>query len=109
MRILIRDLVVGDVIDLQQGDRVPADCLLLEEMDMRVDQSLYNRDEKDIVKEQSVQNSPDSEEPDNHKDNPDPFLFSDSKVMKGQGKAVILGVGENTLLWRNRKPSSLVV
>lgn len=37
MRILIRDLVVGDVIDLQQGDRVPADCLLLEEMDMRVD------------------------------------------------------------------------
>lgn len=34
----IKELVVGDIIDLQSGDRVPADCLLLEEMNMTVDQ-----------------------------------------------------------------------
>ena len=39
--IKIRDLVVGDIVDIQQGDRVPADCILIEEMNITVDQSLY--------------------------------------------------------------------
>ena len=33
----IRDLVVGDIIDIQQGDRIPADCLLVEEVNITVD------------------------------------------------------------------------
>jgi P-type E1-E2 ATPase len=33
----IRELVVGDVVDINQGDRVPADCILLEEMNITVD------------------------------------------------------------------------
>ena len=35
--IKIRDLVVGDIVDIQQGDRVPADCILIEEMNITVD------------------------------------------------------------------------
>jgi len=35
--ILNRNIVVGDIINLSEGDRVPADCLLLKEMDMKVD------------------------------------------------------------------------
>jgi magnesium-transporting ATPase (P-type) len=31
-------LVVGDVVLLNQGDRVPADGILLEESDIRIDQ-----------------------------------------------------------------------
>lgn len=54
MTIPIRDLVVGDLIDLQQGDRVPADCLLIEEMDFTVDQSMYNPEDKSVEKEPSV-------------------------------------------------------
>ena len=38
--IFVKDLVVGDVVLLKQGDRVPADCLLIDEMDMKVDQKL---------------------------------------------------------------------
>lgn len=33
------ELVVGDIIALEAGDRVPADCILVEEQDMFVDQS----------------------------------------------------------------------
>lgn len=35
--ISVRDLVVGDVIDVQQGDRIPADCVLLDETNIAVD------------------------------------------------------------------------
>jgi len=34
----IKELVVGDIVVLLPGDRVPADCLLIEEMNMTVDQ-----------------------------------------------------------------------
>jgi magnesium-transporting ATPase (P-type) len=35
------DLVVGDIVTIESGDIVPADCLLIEEMDIEVDQELY--------------------------------------------------------------------
>jgi len=41
-RIPIKKLVVGDIIEIKQGDRVPADCILIEEMNITVDQSLYD-------------------------------------------------------------------
>jgi magnesium-transporting ATPase (P-type) len=43
-----------------------------------------------------------AEHTDNHNTNPDPFLLTDSKVMTGQGKAVVLAVGAHTLLARIR-------
>ena len=33
----VRDLVVGDIVDVNQGDRVPADFILLEEVYIIVD------------------------------------------------------------------------
>lgn len=48
--IMKENLVVGDIIVLEAGDRVPADCVLIEEMDMFVDQSeaqLGNAEQED--------------------------------------------------------------
>jgi magnesium-transporting ATPase (P-type) len=109
LSIKIRDLVVGDIVDIQQGDRVPADCILIEEMNITVDQSMYNPQESNVAKETSRYMGPEAQEVDNHEDHPDPFLFSDSKVMTGQGKAVVCCVGDQTLLARNRKPKDLVI
>jgi P-type E1-E2 ATPase len=39
--IRVSEVVVGDVVLLEAGDRVPADCWLIEEMDMNVDESAY--------------------------------------------------------------------
>ena len=110
----IRELVVGDVIDLAQGDRVPADCILVEEIKMTVDQSLYypgDEDQKVVAKETSEYfwGKEINGRVDNHKENPDPFLFADSKVMSGEGKAVVCAVGERTMMSRQRKPQDLVV
>lgn len=34
---LVSEVVVGDLLELSAGDRVPADCILIDEMDMFVD------------------------------------------------------------------------
>ena len=47
----IRELVVGDIVDIQQGDRVPADCILMEEMNIKVDQSMYFPGDVSVEKE----------------------------------------------------------
>lgn len=35
----IRDVVVGDIIELNEGDFVPADCVLIESSQVTVDES----------------------------------------------------------------------
>ena len=35
----VTDLVVGDIIKLEQGMRIPADCVLLEGIDISTDES----------------------------------------------------------------------
>ena len=82
--IKIRDLVVGDIVSIQQGDRVPADCILIEDMNVTVDQNLYYPKEPTVTKTASVYYKKSRNgDVDNHKDHPDPFLLSDSKVMTG--------------------------
>jgi magnesium-transporting ATPase (P-type) len=44
------DLVVGDIVLIESGMRVPADCLLVEAMDITVDESMYFEDRECISK-----------------------------------------------------------
>jgi magnesium-transporting ATPase (P-type) len=104
--ILVSDLVVGDVIDVFQGDIVPADCILIEEMNIKVDESIYGTI-ADVEKEPSAHwienNQGQDVTRDNHEDlSVDNLLLTGSLVMSGGGKAVVCCVGENTFLSRSR-------
>ena len=94
--ILVSDLVVGDIIVLEQGDRVPADCLLVQEIDMFVDQSYYtggvDEEQRNVEKQCSYGNVQEDQEL-----NPDPILLQDSIIMSGSGKAIVLATGKRTL------------
>lgn len=70
---------------------------------------MYFNGQTNVEKEQSIFYGPGEADLDNHEDHPDPFLYSDSKIMTGQGKAIVCCVGENTLLARNRSPKDLVI
>jgi len=111
----VRELVVGDIVDINQGDRVPADCILIDEMNITVDQSMYYPRDTKKDKESSVHTPNNNEhgvpegDQDNHKGHPDPFLFSDSKIMTGQGKAIVCAVGDHTLMALNRKAGDLQI
>ena len=82
------ELVVGDLIELEQGDTVPADCLIIEGQDMVTNESVLTGEPEAMLKE-VVTNE-------NYRHNPCPFLLQGSLVENGSGKAVVLAVGDNT-------------
>lgn len=82
----IYDLQVGDVILLETGCRIPADSLLIEGVDVKVDESYYYPDHRSAVTKTVANES-------NYYSNPDPFLLSNTLVASGSGKAVVSAVG----------------
>ena len=93
--VLASQLVVGDVILLKAGDKVPADCLLIEEMDMKVDETAYGLTDDAIANAAVVKQCSYDDAAEDEK-NPDPILLTDSTITAGFGKAVVLAVGSNT-------------
>jgi P-type Ca2+ transporter type 2B len=81
------ELVVGDIITFEAGDRIPADCLLLESIDLKVDEAYHYNDVKTIVGKHEVN-------AENTVENYDAFLMAESLVVEGSGKAIILVISE---------------
>lgn len=50
MTIKTSDLVVGDMILVETGMRIPADCILIDGKDVTVDEAIYCEDRESIVK-----------------------------------------------------------
>ncbi|MFO0116270.1 MAG: hypothetical protein ACK521_01145 [bacterium] len=102
------DLVVGDIVKLYAGDRVPADCILIEESDMHVDErsilTTISESAESLIADRT--NSKYSEKgcltEDNIKSNPDTVLLKDTLVMTGSGKAVVLCTGKHTLVEKEK-------
>ncbi len=82
-----RELVVGDVILLEPGCRIPADCIVIESSELTVDENYYNNDE--VLTKSKM---PCTKE--NWEENPDCFLLSQSLVISGVGKAVVCNIGQ---------------
>jgi len=84
------EIVVGDIILIETGMRIPADCLLLDGMDITADETIYNEG-RPMINAKSL-----SKDADQHRENPDPFLLNNSLIMTGSGRAVVCAVGKNT-------------
>lgn len=80
IEIAIADIVVGDICQVKYGDLLPADGIILQSNDIKIDESAMTG-ESDHVKK-SVER--------------DPLLFSGTHVMEGSGKMVVTCVGENS-------------
>lgn len=85
---------------------VPADCILIEEMNITVDETLYGNG-RQVEKEPSTRSFDSEGDPDNHDKNPDNILLTGTSIMTGGGKAVVCSVGDHTLLARTRKDEDL--
>ena len=70
------DIVVGDICQLKYGDMIPADGLLVQNNDLKIDESSLTG-ESDLVK----------------KGDKRPFILSGTRVMEGSGKMIVTAVG----------------
>ena len=84
----ISELVTGDIIKIEQGMKIPADCILLDGIDISCDESAMTG-EPDQMEKSAVTES-------NYEYNPDPFLLGKTLVAQGQGTAMVCCVGVNS-------------
>lgn len=83
-----QNLIVGDVIEISQGMRVPADCILISGTDIAADESAMTG-EPEASEKSAVTEA-------NFKLNPNPFLLAKSLIESGQGRALVCSVGIHT-------------
>ncbi|MDF2822056.1 MAG: calcium-translocating P-type ATPase, PMCA-type [Clostridiales bacterium] len=89
----IGEIVVGDYVNLQPGDMIPADGILIQGY-LSVDQSTLNGEAKEANKRPAfAPNSISREEMDLLHPN---FIFSGSVVCDGEGVMLVKKVGDNT-------------
>lgn len=90
-RILAEELVPGDIILLSEGDRISADGRLVEESDLKANQSTLTGESRPVRKTKEVvlkENLTHAEEPN--------LIFAGTNVAAGTGKAVIFATGMDT-------------
>jgi len=89
IRISGREVVPGDVMILNEGDRVAADATLYEAMNLTIDESMLTGESMPVIKTLDV---------DSEKDGA--LVFSGTMVIKGRGLAVVDTTGIHTQFGR---------
>jgi len=85
------ELVPGDVVILEAGSRVPADCRIIQSADLRVDESSLTGESIEVEKD-SLESLP-AETSVHDRVN---MTFSGTMVARGSGKAVVVRTGMST-------------
>jgi Ca2+-transporting ATPase len=94
MRIAGREVVIGDLLVVAEGDRIPADAVLLDASHISIDESLLTGESvpvrKSIWDGITRQSAPGGDDL--------PFLFSGTLVVAGKGIARVTATGQATEL-----------
>ena len=85
-----RALVPGDLIVLEEGDMIPADCRILRAEELRCDESALTGESSGVSKSEAPvpENAPLAERR--------CMLYSSSFVVRGRAAAVVVGTGKDT-------------
>ena len=90
-RIAGREVVRGDVVLLSEGDRVPADAMLLQSQDLQSDESLLTGESVPVRKTSADCTAASTERRPGGDDLP--FIFSGSLIVRGSGIGEVLATG----------------
>ncbi len=97
-RIAGRDVVRGDVIVLAEGDRVPADAVLVQCHDLQIDESLLTGESVPVRK---TANADVAASKDRRPGGDDlPYVFSGSLVVRGTGTGEVIATGARSEIGR---------
>ncbi|XP_041984230.1 plasma membrane calcium-transporting ATPase 3 isoform X16 [Aricia agestis] len=76
----ISEIVVGDICQIKYGDLLPADGILLQSNDLKIDESSLTGESDHVKKGEAF----------------DPMVLSGTHVMEGSGKMLVTAVGVNS-------------
>ncbi|XP_072765670.1 plasma membrane calcium-transporting ATPase 2 isoform X7 [Anoplolepis gracilipes] len=79
-QVSVSDIVVGDICQIKYGDLLPADGILIQSNDLKVDESSLTGESDHVKKGESF----------------DPMVLSGTHVMEGSGKMLVTAVGVNS-------------
>lgn len=86
-----RDIVFGDIVFVETGDKIPADGRLLESFNLKIDESMLTGESETVSKNADVildENTPLAERIN--------MAYGGTYVTEGKGMMVITSVGDNT-------------
>lgn len=86
------DIVVGDIVVIHKGERVPADMRIFEQSGLMADESMLTGESAPVSK--TADDLPAAEHPAEMHN----MLFSSTLVTAGRGRAVVVNVGMNTFV-----------
>ena len=90
-----KDLVVGDLVYLESGDKISADLRIIESYNLTVDESILTGESISVEK-----NSLEINEDDINISNQSNMLFAGCSVITGRAKAIVVKTGLNTEIGR---------
>lgn len=99
-----QELVPGDIIEVQAGDRIPADAYILKAYNLQVDEAMLTGESTPVIKtEGKIPFSKTTMKDLGHIEQSDinkqaHVLFSGSYVLTGKGKAIVISTGNATQL-----------
>lgn len=88
------DLVVGDIVVLEAGDAVPADCRIIENASLKIEEAALTGESVPVTKTDEIIDPLGSDDvPLGDRKN---MCYMGSNVVYGRGKAVVVAVGMDT-------------
>ena len=103
LKVDAQELTIGDIVLLEEGDKVPADLILIESHDLKIDESSLTGESLPVKKNSKYSNIENFDEKiENIKDYSrddeihEKLVYMDSNVVSGRGTAVVIDVGMNT-------------
>lgn len=89
------DVTIGDIVVLEAGDAVPADCRIIESHSVKVEEAALTGESVPVTKIIDVLMCRDSQDDVALGDRKN-MLYNGSTVVYGRGKAVVTGIGMDT-------------
>lgn len=91
--VLDKEVVPGDIIVLQEGEKVPADARLVETRTLRIDEAALTGESVPVHKREAVLRKPDLQAAEQTN-----MVFKGTNVVSGNGKAIVVATGIGTLI-----------
>lgn len=96
-KINARDLTIGDIVLVEEGDKIPADLLLLETAELKIDESSLTGESEPVNKTAEYKDNVDLDVENNINENiRDNLVYMDSNVVSGRGVGLVYAIGMDT-------------